>query len=223
MADNLVRATSQAATNDVWAKVVDSIKQSIIAPSLWRALEKTIAVVYEENNFVIGFATVDGTAANQLNSTEYRYTIERTLRQMTGNADLRLRVIEGNEYGDWEQEKRREAVGVQQQAAQMQKQVSETKSFGTWDELYEQVSRLWANSESRSLPTGRARYLIAATDLVLDAMVAIYPATGVGNEQTERGLSRVVERIASMTNSDAVMVAHLLFERRGQRTVIDAA
>jgi hypothetical protein len=45
-------------------------------------------------------------------------------------------------------------------------------------------------------------------------METMYPTEGKAEEPVERGLSRIVERIASMTGADAALIAYLLFERR---------
>jgi len=205
-----------AETQAVWAQAVDRVKQTVIAPSLWRALEKTVAVVWEDNNFVIGFGGTDGQLAGQLNTRDYRLAIERAIRDLTGGAADTVRIIEGTEISDWEFVKTRDAAAAAARMQTAERQQRQTTSFGNWDEVYDQVSRLWASSEFRSLPTGRARYIDAALTLVQKAMDAgLYPADGTpSNELMERGLSRVIERIANQSNSDPVIVASFLFQRR---------
>lgn len=201
---------------DIWARTTNQVKQNVISPPLWRALSQTVAVTWEGDNFVIGFTNFDGTAAGQLNSTQYRAEIERLLRSFTGSPNLRLRVIEGSDIADWEHLKQRDAAAAVQQAEQFQKRTVEASAFGTWDEVYDQISRLWASSEHRSLPTGRARYLRRALVMLTKAMDGgLYPPEGTDvDEPTERGLARVIDRIASLSNTDAVIVAHLLLDLR---------
>jgi hypothetical protein len=206
-------------TQALWAQTVDRVKQAVIAPALWRALEKTVAVVWEGESFVVGFGAMDGGMASQLNTRDYRLAIERALRELSGQA-LTLRIIEGTELSDWEYTKTRDAAAEAQRTQTVVRRQKEASAFGTWDEVYDQVSRLWATFELRALPTGRARYIDAALALVLKAMEGgLYnaPADGSGapaDELTERGLSRVMERIAGMTNSDPAVIAYLLFQRR---------
>lgn len=203
-------------TQAVWAQAVDRVKQSVIAPSLWRALEKTIPVVWEGSNFVIGYGGTDGSLAGQLNTRDYRLAIERAIRDLTGGVADTVRVIEGTELSDWEYVKTRDAAAAASRTQTAERQQRQTASFGTWDEVYDQVSRLWAGSEFRALPTGRARYIDAALTLVQKAMDSgLYPADGTpSNELTERGLSRVLERIANQSSSDPAVLAYFLFQRR---------
>ena len=157
-----------------------------------------------------------------MNTGEYRAAIERILRAITGDNALTFRLIEGTTLADWEYTKARDVAAVQQRQQAAQKRVVESKAFGSWDEIYDQVSRLWANAEFRALATGKARYLEQALAMVEKALDSLAPAgDGKRTEQTERGLSRVVERIASMTGSDATVIAYLLEQRRDKEKAAD--
>jgi hypothetical protein len=198
----------------VWAQTVDRAKQEIIAPTLWRALERTVPVAWEDNTFVVGLATAEGQMASQMNTGERLSAIERILRSLVGNNALQFRVIEGTSHSDWEYAKARDAAAVAQRQQTTQRRQQEAGAFASWDEIHDRVSRLWANSDYRSLASGKARYMDQALTLVEQAMDTLCPADGKTNEQTERGISRVIERIASTTGSDAALIALLLFERR---------
>ena len=76
------------------------------------------------------------------------------------------------------------------------------------------MSRLWAGSEFRSLSSGKGRFVDQALAIVVKAADTLYPAGASPDEQSERGLNRVVERIASMSGSDPTLVAYLFFQRR---------
>lgn len=202
------------AMQQLWARAVDRVKRDVIAPSLWRALERTVAVAWEDNSFVVGLAPADGAFAGQMNSGEYRGLIERTLRMLAGNNGLNFRLIEGTEYSDWQFAKVRDAAAQQQQQQAAQRKYQESTAYATWDEVHDQMSRLWASAEYRSLASGKARYLDQALTLAVKAMDALLPEGKPVDEQAERGVSRVIERIASMAGTDATLVGFLLFERR---------
>ena len=199
----------------VWAQAADTGKRGVASPSFYRALEIALPLAWEDDVFVIGMGDTDGQTGGLLNTNEYQQKLERALQTITQNPRLKFRVIEGNEYGDWEYAKARDAAALANRQQSLQKQVVQKAGFGSWDEIHEQVSRLWAQTENRSQPTGRARYMDAAFEIVLQAMTTLYPPPGEAvPETTERGLSRVVERIAGMTNSDPAVIAFLLFQRR---------
>ncbi len=199
----------------IWIQAVDRIKHTIIAPALWRAVEKTVPVVWEDNTFVIGLASIDGQLSGTLNTRDNLLAIERVLREITQNNDLRVRMVDGTHIEDWESAKIRDAATLANRQQVSQKRNSESASFASWEAVYDQISRLWANFEYRSLATGRGRYIDAALELVATAMDSgLYPTEGKVDEPTERGLNRILDRIASMSNSDPALIAYLLFQRR---------
>jgi hypothetical protein len=205
---------STDAVRDLWDRAVERVKKVAFSPVLYRALERTVPVAWEEGAFVVGFSGTDGQMAGAMNTGEHLATIERALRAVSGDPNVRLRVIEGSTYQDWQHVKERDSAAATSRAQTFQKRSSESATFNSWEQVYEQVSRLWANFEYRSLPTGRGRYLAAAFDLVITAMAdGLYPTDGKADEPTERGLSRILERIAGMTNSDPALIGLLLWER----------
>ena len=201
---------------EIWAGTVDRVKQEVNAISLWRALESTVPVAWEDNYFVVGVGTAEGAQAGQMNSAEHRSTIERTLQSLTGNRDLRFRVIGGTAYADWQYEKARDAAAASQQQHTVQRRAEVADSAANWDQIFDQMSRLWAASENRSLASGKARYVQEAVTRVAEALGTLAPDADKSDVQNERILSRIIERIASNANTDPVLVGCLIFERRRQ-------
>ncbi len=202
------------AMQQLWAQTVERVKKVVIAPTLWRALEKTVPVAWENNTFVVGIGTADGQLASSLNSGEHKSAMEQALRTVANSADLKFRLIEGTTRADWEYVKAQDAAATAQRQQAAQKKFVQSETFSSWDEIYDQVSRMWAGSEYRALASGKARFLRQAMEMVEKAMAELLPEGAKTNEQTERGLSRVIERVASMTGSDATILAYMLFERR---------
>jgi len=207
---------SPEATRQIWAATVDRVKQTVISPSLWRALEAAVPVIWEGEQFVVGVGVSDGQAMGQINTNESRGAIERTLREVARDASIRFRLLEGTTVADWEYTKARDGAAIANRQQSLQRRSTESATLSTWDETYERVSRMWASFEHRSLPSGRGRFLDAALAMVEEAMERLYPgeAEGKKDETAERGLSRVIERIAGMTSSDPAVVAYLLLQRR---------
>ena len=208
-------APTKAQLDAIWVQAVDRIKHTIISPALWRAVEKTVPVVWEDNTFVIGLASIDGQLSGTLNTRDNLLAIERVLREITQNNDIRVRMVDGTHIEDWESAKLRDAATLANRQQVSQKRNSESASFASWEAVYDQISRLWANFEYRSLATGRGRYIDAALELVATAMDSgLYPTEGKVDEPTERGLNRILDRIGSTSNSDPALLAYLLFQRR---------
>jgi hypothetical protein len=198
---------------ELWSRVVEKVKLTLIAPPVWRALERTIPVVWEGDTFVVGFRAGDS-VSGQLAAFETRLAIEKAVRDVTGTETVTYRLIEGDSLADWEYVKARDsaaATGQQQAAIRTQK---ESTSAGTWDEVYERLARMWTAAQFRGQAAGRARFLHSALDVLEEATNRFYPdAVTKPDDAQERGLSRVIERVASYTSSDAALIGILLFDR----------
>jgi len=214
MAGETVSTTQNQRLVELWNRVVDRVKLAVISPTTWRALEKTVPVVWEGDTFVVGFNVNSGSVSGQLSAYETRLAIERAVREVTGSPNVTYRLIEGDSLADWEYTKARDAAvtaGQQQAVVRVQK---DNAAAGSWDEVYERIARLWSTSEFRGQASGRARFLDASLTILLEAVVALYPDVLTKPvDAHERGLSRVVERIASYTSSDAAAVGAILFHR----------
>lgn len=198
---------------ELWARVVDRVKMALIAPSVWRALERTVPVVWEGDTFVVGFRAGDA-VSGQLAGYETRLAIEKAVRDVTGTETVTYRLIEGDTLSDWEYVKARDQAAVSGQQQAIARTQKETVSAGTWDEVYERIARLWTAAQFRGQAAGRARFLHSALDVLAEATVRFYPdAVTKPDDAQERGLSRVIERIASYTTSDASVIGVLLFDR----------
>jgi hypothetical protein len=200
---------------NIWAATVEESKQTITAVNLWRALEKTVVITLENGVLVVGVEGLDGMYMSAIQSREHQMNIENILRKITNDSTMKLRVIEGASLSDWAYAKALDAETVQQQQKTFQKQTSESSSFGSWEDIYEQVGRLWANAPSRSLSTGKGRFLDASLTLISEAIDKIYPTFDTKQEDlSERGLSRVIERLGNYTSTDPVVVMFLLLAKR---------
>ena len=201
------------AMQQTWRMVADKAKQGVNSSPFYRAIDAAIPIAWEDDWFVIGMPPVEGQISAAINSREYQNVIERAVREVTGSPETRFRLIDGVTYKDWESAKQRtaaSAAGVQQN---LQRQTSSSAAFASWEEIYERVSRLWSTTENRSLAIGRGRYLTEAFKIVEEAITRLYPADGKPDDLNERGLSRVLERIGSYTNTDPAVLAYLLLQR----------
>lgn len=199
----------------LWSQATELTKKRAVNPTLYRALEKTVPIAWEDETFVVGVVGADGLMTGALNTSEYRVIIEKALQDISKNPKLKYRFIEGSDYSDWEHTKLRDATLQATQQASAQKQVAASTVVNSWDDLQDSLARAWSAAPNRSTAAGRGRFLSAALTTVGEAMDKLYPAEGAKvDDNVDRGLSRVIERIATMTQSDPAMIAYLLFEKR---------
>ena len=206
--------SDQSEMKTVWTKVVEMAKQAAVAPAMYRALDATVPVAWEENNFAIGIDTTDGLLSGTIKSNDSQLKIEQALRHITGNRELRLRILDSPTMQAWESVKAGEIALLkmqQQQQDRMNANPTAAADTATWDDVYDTLNRLWSSYEYRTMASGKGRYLQEALGIVDEAMDKLGSTAG---EQSERAFSRTLERLGAMTGSDPALLGYLLAERR---------
>ena len=89
----------------------------------------------------------------------------------------------------------------------------EAASKNTWEGTYELLSRKYAETQNRSLPQIRARFLMEAVEIVAEAMIE----TPVTDDLGERNFARCIERIAQYTEVPSALVADKVLQRAFER------
>jgi hypothetical protein len=204
----------QAEMRSVWTKVVDMAKQAAVAPAMYRALDASVPIAWEGNVFAIGIETTDGLISGTLKSNDSHMKIEQALRHVTGNRELKVRVLDSPTIEAWNAVKAGEvALARMQQQKQDQLNANPTQAAdtATWDDVYDQLNRLWSGYEYRTLASGKGRYLQEALTIVDAAMDKL---GGTGGDSYERSFSRTLERVGAMVGSEPALLGYLLFERR---------
>ena len=204
----------QAEMWSVWTKVVEMAKQATVAPAMYRALDSTVPIAWEGNNFAIGLNSTDGLLSGTLKSNDSQLKIEQALRHVSGNRELKLRVLDSPSIEAWNALKAGEAALLRMQQQQQERVAanpSHAADTATWDDVYEQLNRLWSSYEYRTMPSGKGRYLVEALTIVDEAMDKL---GGTGGEQNERSFARTLERLGAMMGSDPALIGYLLNERR---------
>ncbi|MCS6949908.1 MAG: hypothetical protein RMM06_01550 [Armatimonadota bacterium] len=201
--------------SEIWAQGVDRMKDKIVLPSMWEALDHAVPITIENGEFVVGLPPQRFSLSGHLRNPGYRRTIEIILSELAGE-ELQLRIIEGTTLADWERTKQREAIAAasrEQQYVQRRKQEELEQS---WDALYERIVRAYSEQPYRQLPQGKAAYLHRALQMVQEAMQELYPQNGEADDLTERNLARVIDRIANNVGVPPAMVAYELLRLRGE-------
>ncbi|MDO8586042.1 MAG: hypothetical protein Q7T82_03290 [Armatimonadota bacterium] len=199
----------------IWLEVVEKVKNRTISPALWRALEKAAGVTIEGNSFIVGFHPADFPMRGHLASGEHKNAIDQAIRESSGKP-LTMRLIEGTSVADWESAKKREVMAEATRQAAIQRKQEEGTASRTWEILMEKLSRKYAMLPLRQFPQTRARFLAEAAVVVADAMDQYCPRDGQVDEITERGLARLIEKIATLMEMPSTEVAMHVLRCRGE-------
>ena len=199
----------------LWANCVDRLKDRINNRSFWEALEATHAITIENDSLIIGIDAENFNRSTHILQVSTLNTVHRAIEEVF-NRPLHLKLIEGVSFADWEAYKAREArIAASKLAAPEAFTTAPPAASNTWDAVYEQLSRLFAQAAHRSLPQGKARYANEALYLLVEAMDTIYPDNP--DEHAERNLARALDRIAASADIPASVIAFELERLRAWR------
>lgn len=207
----------------LWATCVERLKDRVNNRSFWEAIEQTRPITIEDDTLIIGLEPGEYHRASHIQQTATMHAVVNTVKEIF-NQPLQVRLIEGTTLEDWEAAKDREArVVAMRQAAVMPRQTETPGQAENWDALYDQMSRLYANTPHRSLAQGKARYANEALYLLVEAMDYLYPEPP--DENAERSLARILDRIGHMADIPAAVLAFELERLRAWRKAesVDAA
>ena len=189
----------------VWHEAGERVKDKYMIPTLWRALENSVAITLEDGQFVVGLGPGSTHLAGHLNAPEYRNAIEAAIAGACGQR-VRLVVIDGVGMDEWVNFKaRRDAIAEQREKAR-QKTVRERATTQTWDGVMEAVGRSFAKLQLRQLPQVRAKYIETAVAMISDAMDEIYDEKSP-DEASHRALARVIDRVGTLAEVPSTIVA----------------
>ncbi|MCS6923122.1 MAG: hypothetical protein NZM10_01965 [Fimbriimonadales bacterium] len=188
-----------------WSLIRERVKQQVTGRTLYRALDALQLVTIEGETVVLGMPHEEYQLAGHLNAPTVRKWIEQFIEEAYAIRP-QLVIIEGTTLQDWQlyQRKQEELRRLSEQG--VRKREYESRTYATWDAVYEQVGRKFAETPGRSLATNRARYLNEMIDFVRDALQRI----PVETEADERQLNRIIERIATNVEAPSAVVAWLI-------------
>lgn len=199
---------------DLWAKTVDMVKDRVNNRSLWETMEKTVGITIEDNTLIIGLDARLFNLAGHLNVSEHRNAIEQSVSQLAGRP-MKVRVIEGTTLDDWVYTKKRDERVAAMRSATYEKRDRQEAEAQSWDSVYDYVSRAYSATPLRQLPQAKARYLTDMLYVISDAMERLYPEEP--DENTERLLARVIDRVAHSAEVPPTLVALELERLRAWR------
>lgn len=194
----------------IWQRVVEEVKTRVVLPALWRAMEGARPLTVDENRFILAFPPQAAHGAGLLMDAKNLNIIEQTLSEVAGQP-WRLKIIHGETLEDWAQQKQREQEQAAFTRSMQERRRREVGVEQNWEAVGERLTRRYAELPLRGLPQTQAAYLEEALDVLAEAMTRLMPADPV--EADQRGLARVLDKVADRSGVPAPMIAFLLRQR----------
>ncbi len=189
---------------ELWSKSLNPIKDSVNSRTAWHALEAVSPITIEDDILIIGLSSSVFNLSSLLRQPETRIAIEKELSTNAGSP-MTFRLIEGETLQDWQTLKQNEVKITALREAAYEQSARQDTVTQSWDVLYDEISRSYAQTPYRQLPQGKARYLVNAVYSISDAMDTLYPSDP--DELVDRNLARVIDKVAMLADVPATLVA----------------
>jgi hypothetical protein len=198
----------------IWREATDVvlIRSDRFGP-LNQAMQAAIPIVLDESILVITMPGSERHLAGHLETASNRNSILNAMELVAGRR-LSFRIIDGTTVQDWEllkaAERRRTAPRTPTASARTSAPTA--PGAGLWDEIIQQMHRQFQQLTRRQQPQARARFFRETLAQIIRAEEDMRDQGGEDEEGHERAFARVLERLATILEVPAVIVA-LEFDR----------
>jgi len=195
--------------HQIWLQAAERVKDRVIAPTLYRALEVAVGITVDGDEFILGFANQDIPMAGHLRSAQHRAIIDQCVSEVF-KQKVRVRIIEGTTLEDYEHYKQQVQARAATQTTVSAQRERERQVLMAWDEVAEQITRTYAKLHLRNLPQARAEFMWAAFKTINEAVDRMgYNENS--EEIQKRAVARVFEKFATVVEVPSTMLAFQFF------------
>lgn len=196
----------------IWLEAQEKVKDRVVAPTLYRALELGVGVALDGDLFVLGFSSSDMPLASLLRSSQHRAVIQQCLADVIGKK-VRLLIVEGTTLDDYLKHKAQSEARAATQTTASAKRAEERRIVQAWEQVAEHITRGYARLQYRQFPQSRAAFLKWAFEVINKAVNSMgYEEHS--DEMHKRSLARVFERLATVIEVPSTMLAYEFFKLR---------
>ena len=198
--------------HQVWLQAAEMVKDRVISPTLYRALELPVGITVDGDEFILGFANPDIPMSSHLKSAQHRALIEQCVSEIL-KRKVRVRVIEGTTVEEYENYKRQVEARESSQISISAQRDRERVVTAAWDEVGEKITRLYARLHLRQLPQMRAEFMWQAFRIINQAVDEMgYDEKS--DDIQKRSIARVFEKFSTVVEIPPTMLAFEFFKLR---------
>ncbi len=198
--------------HQAWLQAAERVKDQIVSPTLYRALELGVGVTLDGDYFVLGFAGPDMPMASHLRSSQNMATIEQCISEVL-NTKVRLRIIEGTTEDDYEHYKQQMAAREASAATVSERREHERVIQLAWEEVGEKITRAYARLHLRQLPQSKAQIIKHGFEMINEAVNRLNYSES-SDEIHKRSLARVFEKFGTAVQVPSALLAYEFFRLR---------
>ena len=205
---------TQKQAHQVWLQAAEKVKDRVIAPTLYRALELPTGIAVEGDEFILGFSNADIPMAGHLRSAQHRAVVDQCVSEVL-NRKVRVRIIEGTSLEDYERFKEQIRLRENSSVTVSAQKEQERRVLAAWEEIAEQITRAYARLPLRQLAQQRAEFVWTAFRTISSAIDRMNYSND-SSEIEKRALARVFEKVATVLEIPSTMLAFEFFKLRDE-------
>jgi len=198
--------------HQMWLQAAEKVKDRVIAPTLYRALELPTGITIDGDEFILGFSNQDLPMAGHLRSAQHKAIIDQCVSDIV-KRKVRVKIIEGTTIQDYENYKRQQAARNATQTTISAQREHERQVLAAWDEVGEKITRAYARLNLRQLAQQRAQFMMDAF-VVINQAVKEMGYDDNADELQKRALARVFEKFATVVEIPSTMLAYEFLKLR---------
>lgn len=190
----------------IWLEAAERVKDRVVAPTLYRAVELGVGITIEDGFFVLGFSGADMPMAGHLRSSQHMSVIEQCISEIA-QQKLRLKIIEGTTMQDYLNQKALQETREYAQITVSEQRARERAMAQEWESVGEQLTRGYAKLQQRQFAQIRGQFIVWGFGIINDA-VNKFGYTEESDDVHKRALARIFERFATILEVPSTMLAY---------------
>jgi hypothetical protein len=196
----------------IWHQVEEKVKDRVINPTVYRALEAGVGVTLDGEQFILGFRNADMPLASHLRSSQTMSVIEKCVSEVL-KKKVRVLIIDGITIEEYQTYLKQIELREQTATIMSSRRDEERQIQLAWEEIGEQITRAHARLSLRQLPQTKAIFMKHAFEIINEAVNRL-GYTDDADELQKRSLARVFEKFATVSEIPSAMLAYEFFKLR---------
>ncbi len=206
--------SEQMDLEELWKQAQEALVAEDTSRSVWDAARAAVPIALEDEALVLGFTPLNMKHASYLTSTLNKPKVQNAVEHVLGRR-VDIVTVEGDTVEAWEREKERQARRAEAAAARLRESVAAAGTELIWQELYEEIGKIFRSVRDRRFPLSRGKMVTTALKQVLDAEKRAHEEDPEGADVGNKAINRAIDRIATLAEMPATTVAIEYLRMRG--------
>lgn len=196
----------------IWNNIIETVKDNVMSPSVFIALEAAVPIDEEPGKLIIGFASQDLPKAGYLRAASVLPMIERCISDELGEETV-LEIVEGSSLEEYQRIKEIAEVAKAAVHKSTAARMEQRKIDAYWETVGEKCTRGFAKCDNRNFNTVKAEFMVTAWGYINEGLEH-FDYDNNKNSLHERCLSRVFDKLGSSMQLPPAILAYMFFDWR---------